>query len=68
MLAAGQGGFEGGMNARKYMALTKVSKATATRDLQALAEMGVLCPVGLGRAARYELVLPTRTAVAGPIL
>ena len=57
MLAAGAGGFEGGMNARKYAALTKVSKATATRDLQALAALGVFRPVGQGRSARYEIVL-----------
>lgn len=63
MLAAGREGFEGGMNARKYIALTKTSKATATRDLQALVELGVLRPVGLGRAARYELVLPAETGV-----
>lgn len=57
MLEAGADGFEGGMNARKYMSLTKVSKATATRDLQALAESGALIAVGSGRAARYELPL-----------
>lgn len=58
MLAAGPGGFEGGMNARKYVALTKVSKATATRDLQSLADLGVLRSLGQGRSVRYELVLP----------
>ncbi|RPJ33355.1 MAG: Fic family protein, partial [Verrucomicrobiaceae bacterium] len=34
MLEAGPDGFTGGMNARKYIALTRASKATATRDLQ----------------------------------
>lgn len=58
MLEAGPLGFQGGINARKYMSLTKVSKATATRDLQSLAESGVLRPVGKGRSVRYELVLP----------
>ncbi|CAA6691390.1 MULTISPECIES: hypothetical protein [unclassified Lentimonas] len=38
-----------------YGALTKVSKATATRDLQALAKAGAFIPVGSGRSARYEL-------------
>lgn len=57
MLQAGPDGFEGGMNARKYMSLTKVSKATATRDLQSLADAGVLRPLGQGRSARYELAL-----------
>jgi Fic family protein len=57
MLEAGAAGFEGGMNARKYSALTKVSKATATRDLQALAQAGAFVPCGSGRSVRYELNL-----------
>ena len=55
MLAAGPQGFEGGMNARKYVSINHVSKATATRDLQAMVELGALRPVGAGRSARYEL-------------
>ncbi|MBC2592838.1 Fic family protein [Ruficoccus amylovorans] len=57
MLDAGPEGFQGGMNAAKYMSLTKVSKATSTRDLQALVELGVFQSVGAGRTARYELML-----------
>ncbi len=57
MLEAGPGGFDGGMNARKYVSLNRVSKATATRDLQHLVECGALRPVGAGRSARYELGL-----------
>jgi Fic family protein len=57
MLDAGPAGFTGGMNARKYIALTCVSKATATRDLQDLVEKGVLFPSGAGRSAGYELGL-----------
>jgi Fic family protein len=57
MLEEGPEGFVGGMNARKYQALTKTSKATATRDLQDLAESGVLVPIGGGRSTRYELKL-----------
>jgi len=57
MLDAGPDGFEGGINARKYGALTKVSKATATRDLQSLAKMGALVPEGGGRSVRYQLAL-----------
>ncbi len=60
MLEAGPGGFEGGMNARKYVSLNRVSKATATRDLQNLVECGALIPVGGGRSARYELNLEAR--------
>lgn len=52
---AGPEGFTGGMNARKYVALTGASKATATRDLQHLARLGALVSVGGGRSTRYEL-------------
>lgn len=57
MLQAGDKGFEGGMTAKKYMAIAKVSKATATRDLQDLLAMGAVRPIGEGRNVRYELVL-----------
>ena len=50
-------GFKGGMNARKYVALTRISKATATRDLQSLVELGVFAPVGGGRRRCYRLNL-----------
>lgn len=36
--------FEGGITTQKYIAITKTSKATATRDLQELAELGILNP------------------------
>jgi len=55
MLDAGPEGFEGGMNARKYVALTKASKATATRDLQHLLELGAFIQEGGGRSTRYLL-------------
>jgi len=57
MLDEGPEEFEGGINARKYVGLTKVSKATATRDLRDLARKGVLAPIGGGRSTRYELNL-----------
>lgn len=57
MLQAGPDGFEGGMSAKKYMAITRTSKATATRDLQNLVELGVLKPIGSGRSAHYEILL-----------
>ena len=41
MLEEGPKGFEGGMNARKYTGITKASKATATRDLQDLANKNI---------------------------
>ncbi|MEO6285742.1 MAG: Fic family protein [Dyadobacter sp.] len=55
MLDEGPQGFEGGMTAQKYMSITKTSKATATRDLQALAEAGALEPQGGGRSTSYKL-------------
>ena len=55
MLESGPEGFTGGMNARKYVALTGVSKATATRDLLQLARIGALHSLGGGRSTRYEL-------------
>ena len=57
MLAAGPEGFEGGMNARKYVALTKASKVTATWDMQNLVQIGAMRSVGGGRSTRYELSL-----------
>ncbi len=50
-------GFEGGMNANKYMGLTKISKATATRDLQELVGKGIFKIVGGGRSSRYDLII-----------
>jgi len=55
MLDEGPAGFKGGMTARKYANLTKVSKATATRDLQDLLERGVCISIGGGRSTRYDL-------------
>jgi Fic family protein len=46
-------GFKGGMSAKKYMAITKASRATATRDLQDLADKKVLVQEGAGRSVRY---------------
>jgi Fic family protein len=57
MLAEGPKGFEGGMNARKYQAITGVSKATATRDLQELAGYGAISPAGSGRNTKYDVNL-----------
>jgi Fic family protein len=57
MLEEGPSEFDGGMNARKFIALTKTSKATATRDLQQLLEFGafVLSGKGGGRSTSYEI-------------
>lgn len=59
MLEEGPDGFEGGINAKKYGNITRVSKATATRDLQYLLEIGAIRRVGDagGRGTRYEINL-----------
>lgn len=58
MLEAGPDGFEGGMTAKKYMSIAKTSKATATRDLQHLAEIQCLVASGGGRSTSYRLTIP----------
>jgi DNA-binding IclR family transcriptional regulator len=58
MLDAGRGKFEGGMTPRKFIALTGLSRATATRELTDLAGKGLLVQVGAGRSTRYELPMP----------
>ena len=57
MLEEGPHGFEGGMNARKYVSITGASSATATRDLQDLVNKEILKAVGGGRSSRYELII-----------
>jgi Fic family protein len=55
MLEAGPEGFEGGMTARKYISITRASKATATRDLQELVELGALIAEGKTRSIHYSI-------------
>ena len=55
MLDEGHKGFEGDMSAKKYIAITRTSKATATRDLQYLSGIGALRQTGGGRSIRYHL-------------
>jgi Fic family protein len=56
MFAAGPAGFEGGMTAGKYVGIAGCSKATATRDLAALVQLGALTNLpGGGRSTRYAL-------------
>ena len=58
MLEEGPDGFDGGMTAKKYISIAKTSKATATRDLQHLAEIGCLVASGGGRSTSYQLSIP----------
>lgn len=57
MIENGVSGFEGGMTTIKYISITKTSRATATRDLQDLAEKSILTPRGEGRSRSYNLNL-----------
>lgn len=52
------GGFEGGLSNKNYMSMTKVSSATATRDLVDLVAKGLLTQQSGGRNTRYVLVWP----------
>ncbi len=58
LLDAGDGGFVGGLNAEKYIKLTGVSKATATRDLREMVAHGQLWTAGAGKALRYYANMP----------
>lgn len=59
MMREGPDGFIGGMSAKKYVSITGCSKATATRDLSELSDLGVFRQLpGGGRSTSYELVLP----------
>lgn len=57
MLQEGENEFVGEMNARKYLAIAKTSKATATRDLGDLVEKGILTVKGGGRSVGYQVNL-----------
>lgn len=57
MFDAGISGFEGGMTSRKYVSITKSSRATSTRDLQDLTDKNIMLQKGEGRNVSYELNL-----------
>jgi len=54
-----KGNFEGGINTKKYMAITKTSRATAVRDINELLEYGCIVQIegSLGRNVRYEVIV-----------
>ncbi|MDR1044219.1 MAG: Fic family protein [Candidatus Adiutrix sp.] len=59
LLDAGPGGFEGGLSTRKYMSLTKTSRATAWREIDDLLKRGLLAPrPGGGRSTAYDIDWP----------
>ena len=57
ILDMGVENFEGGLNTKKYISLTKVSKATAVRDITELLECGCIAQIegSAGRNIRYEI-------------
>lgn len=56
LLDGGEKGFEHGISAAQYQAVTKVSKATATRHLADLLEKNCLVRLpGGGRSTRYQI-------------
>ena len=55
LLDAEPEGFTGGMTLRKAISLTKVSRATAWRDLAELVERQAIEPIGEGRSRAYRL-------------
>lgn len=57
IFAEGPKGFKGGLSAENYIAITKTSRATATRDLADLVNRGVLNKTGHLRHTRYHLNL-----------
>ncbi len=57
MFAEGPHGFKGGLSAENYIAITKTTRATATRDLTDLVAKGALIKSGELRHTRYRLNL-----------
>jgi len=57
ILDIGVDNFEGGLNTRKYVSMTKVSKATANRDISQLLEYEILTQVenSAGRNISYKI-------------
>ncbi|WP_416758207.1 Fic family protein [Roseateles sp. So40a] len=62
LLNDGDGGFLGGLNAEKYMKMTGVSKATATRDLAEMVAARQLRVQGVGKASRYFIAIAKSNA------
>jgi Fic family protein len=65
MFREGPDGFKGGLSAENYILITGTSRATATRDLQDMVEMGALTRTGELRYTRYRLNLEEITAQLG---
>ncbi len=55
MFKEGPEGFKGGLSAENYIKITQASRATATRDLQKLVDIGALTKTGVLKSTRYWL-------------
>ena len=56
LLDVGKGGFQGGLTTRKYVAMAKVSRATAFREISELLKKGLLSQnPARGRSVSYEV-------------
>lgn len=62
MFEEGPSGFKGGLSAENYIAITKTTRPTATRDLTDLVEKGALVKTGELRHTRYRLNLSSDKA------
>ena len=62
MFREGPDGFKGGLSAENYISISGTSRATATRDLQELVEIGALTRTGERRYTRYWLNLQSEQA------
>jgi len=59
MLEAGQGNFTGGLKTRKYVSITRTSRATAFREISDMLGKKILRQLpGKGRSVHYDLVWP----------
>jgi len=61
MFREGEDGFKGGMSSKNYVAITRCSPATATRDLANLVTLGAMTRTGERKHARYFLNLEDGT-------
>lgn len=61
MLDAGKGNFTGGLTTRKYVGITRTSRATAFREIADMLDKKVLRQLsGKGRSVHYDLVWPNK--------
>ena len=62
----GEAGVKAGVSAAKWMRMAKVSKATATRDLEELVAQGAIVSGALGGPeTRYRLTMPLYEPIEG---